>query len=311
VSDDLAAALAVSPGDPFGRALGEKLRAGADGIVLSHPFLVRQAVAAAPGVPIVYDSHNVEADLKEAMYGDDPGGRQAAQLVADLEAEACERARLIVCCTEEDRRRLQERFGVPADRIHVIPNGVALDDAIHTPWAHRAARPPRCVFAGSAHGPNVEAAAVIAAAAARLPEVGFDLVGDVGGGLPAGALPPNVVAHGRISDVEKQRLFRDATLALNPMRTGSGSNLKVADYAGAGLPVITSATGARGFGRDLVGCFTVCEPEPAALAAATGAALGEDWAARTERARAIVEAEYDWRTLARRYADLLHAALRP
>ena len=311
VSDDLAAGLAVQPGDPFGRALAETLRDRADGIVLCHPFLVRQALAAAPDLPVVYDSHNVEADLKAAMYRDDPGGREAARMVAELEAEACARARLIVCCTEADRERLQERFGVPAERIHVIPNGVALDDAVHTPWAQRAARAPRCVFAGSAHGPNVEAGAVVAAAANLLPDVGFDLIGDVGGALPADALPANVVAHGRVSDVEKQRLFHEATLALNPMRTGSGSNLKVADYAAAGLPVVTSATGARGFAAELVDCFAVCEPEPAALAAAVRAALGADWSARTGRARAIVEAEYDWRTLARRYADLLHATLAP
>ena len=34
------------------------------------------------------------------------------------------------------------------------------------------------------------------------------------------ALPPNVVLHGRVSDAEKQWLFAQAALALNPMKVG-------------------------------------------------------------------------------------------
>ena len=40
------------------------------------------------------------------------GGRKAIELVTQLEAEACAHASLVVCCTEDDRRRLIERYGV-------------------------------------------------------------------------------------------------------------------------------------------------------------------------------------------------------
>jgi glycosyltransferase involved in cell wall biosynthesis len=114
--------------------------------------------------------------------------------------------------------------------------------------------------------------------------------------------------HGRVSDTEKQRLFAAATLALNPMRAGSGSNLKIADYAAAGLPVLTSTVGARGF-APLAADLEIFDAGPAGWAAAIDSALDEDWTARTAHARGVVERAYDWRALARRYADVLHAAL--
>ena len=79
------------------------------------------------------------------------------------------------------------------------------------------------------------------------------------------SLPANVVLHGRVSDAEKQRLFAQAALALNPMKVGSGSNLKLVDYLAAGLPVLSSTVGARGFSPELVDCLEVVAPEPAAL----------------------------------------------
>src|SRR5262249_15038979 len=155
-----------------------------------------------------------------------------------LEAEACARASLVVCCTEDDRRRLIERYGVAEDIVHVIPNGAPVASSVFTPWSARQIGAPRCVFAGSGHAPNLEAAAIIIEAAASAPEVGFDLVGDLDAGLRHLALPDNVVLHGRVSDAEKQRLFAQAALALNPMKVGSGSNLKLVDYLASGLPVL-------------------------------------------------------------------------
>jgi glycosyltransferase involved in cell wall biosynthesis len=308
-SDDVALALAATGDDPFTHALRSAAGGGADALVLSHPFMVRQAVAAAPGLPIIYEAHNVEADLKASMFRDDEGGRKAIELVSQLEAEACARASLVLCCTDEDRRRLIELYGVASDIVHVIPNGASVASMVFTPWELRDVTAPRCVFAGSGHAPNVEAAAVIIGAAASLPDVGFDLVGDLAGQLGHLSRPDNVVVHGRVSDAEKQRLFARAALALNPMKVGSGSNLKLVDYLAAGLPVLSSTVGARGFSPELVNCLEVVAPQPAALADAIGDSLQRDWTATTSRAREIVETEYDWRTIGARYAELLHDTL--
>jgi glycosyltransferase involved in cell wall biosynthesis len=243
------------------------------------------------------------------MFRDDEEGRKVVSIVGELEAEACARASLVVCCTEEDRLRLVELYGLRYDSVHVLPNGVSVAGVPFTPWGMRRRSSPRCVFAGSAHAPNLEAAAIIIETAAAMPAVGFDLVGDVAGELSHVSPPPNVVLHGRVSEAEKQRLFRQATLALNPMVVGSGSNLKLVDYVAAGLPVLSSAVGARGFAPELVECLEPVAPDSTALAGAIERSLEHDWSAATERARAIVESEYDWRVISARYAQLLHDAL--
>jgi glycosyltransferase involved in cell wall biosynthesis len=270
--------------------------------------MVRQARAVAPHLPVVYEAHNVEADLKASMFCDDEGGRKAVELVTQLEAEACAHASLVVCCTEEDRKRLIERYGLASEIVHVIPNGAALASAVFTPWRQRDLNAPRCVFAGSGHAPNVEAAAVIIEAATLLPEVTFDLVGDLAGELGHLARPANVVVHGRVCDAQKQWLFAQAALALNPMKVGSGSNLKLVDYLAAGLPVLSSTVGARGFSPELVDCLELVAPEPAALAEAIADSLKRDWDATSAKAREIVQREYDWRVISARYAELLHDA---
>jgi glycosyltransferase involved in cell wall biosynthesis len=308
-TDDIALALAATGEDPFTQTLRSTAAAGADVVVLSHPFMVRQARAAAPHLPVVYEAHNVEADLKASMFADDEGGRKAVELVTQLEAEACAYASLVVCCTEEDRRRLIERYGVAAEIVHVIPNGASIASTVFTPWAMRDLAAPRCVFAGSGHAPNLEAAKIIIEAAASLPEVGFDLIGDLDTQLRNPSLPGNVVLHGRVSDVQKQWLFTQAALALNPMKVGSGSNLKLVDYLAAGLPVLSSTVGARGFSPQLVDCLELVAPEPTALADAIGQSLQRDWSQAATQAREIVQAEYDWRVISARYAELLRETI--
>ncbi|MFL5963063.1 MAG: glycosyltransferase family 4 protein [Gaiellaceae bacterium] len=301
--DDVAAALVLDRGDDLVDALAAAHAWRPDAVVVAHAFLVRQARLALPDVPLVYDSHNVESLLKDGMYADSRESRRVADAVRRLEAEACTESALVIACSDDDRQMLHELFELPLERCEVVPNGVAVGKVAFVPWEARRGR-PRCAFAGSDHGPNVEAALDIVAAARALPHVDFDLVGTVNVRLRPG-LPSNVVAHGRIDDATKAAVFAQATLSLNPMRGGSGSNLKIVDYAASGLPVVTTPFGARGFSDELVGTFAVYEGGSDALVDAVRVALGDDWAERTVSAREICEREYDWAVLAQRYAEIL------
>ena len=64
-------------------------------------------------------------------------------------------------------------------------------------------------------------------------------------------LPPNVVLAGVVTNVAKRTLLQSADLALNPMRTGSGTNLKIVEYFAAGIPVVSTPFGARGLEETL------------------------------------------------------------
>jgi len=56
----------------------------------------------------------------------------------------------------------------------------------------------------------------------------------------------NVYLLGQISDEEKTDILKIVDIAINPMMSGSGTNIKVLGYLSAGIPTITTPTGARG-----------------------------------------------------------------
>ena len=60
------------------------------------------------------------------------------------------------------------------------------------------------------------------------------------------ALPANVVVLGAVEESAKWMAFAAADIGLNPMEHGSGTNIKLLEYAAAGLVVVSTRFGARG-----------------------------------------------------------------
>jgi glycosyltransferase involved in cell wall biosynthesis len=67
----------------------------------------------------------------------------------------------------------------------------------------------------------------------------------VGGVAPAPMRMPGFTATGRVDDVE--RYFAAADVALNPLSSGAGTNVKMSEFLAVRLPVVTTRLGARGF----------------------------------------------------------------
>jgi len=59
-------------------------------------------------------------------------------------------------------------------------------------------------------------------------------------------LPANVKSLGVVDDETKNRILSWVDLAINPMQSGSGTNLKMLDYMAAGVPLLSTPFGARG-----------------------------------------------------------------
>jgi hypothetical protein len=55
-----------------------------------------------------------------------------------------------------------------------------------------------------------------------------------------------VVFFGVLDGDDKNAVLSSAQIAINPVTTGSGSNLKIFEYVAAGLPVLTTPFGFRG-----------------------------------------------------------------
>jgi glycosyltransferase involved in cell wall biosynthesis len=277
--------------------------ANATAVVACHPYATKLLLDAAPGRPLVYEAHDVETDLKAELLG----AHEVVDVVRDHEALACREAVHIVTCADEDARRLRLLFGAPLDRFAVAPNGYDPALVRHTPWDERVSLRDRIglrrftvVFVGSEHPPNVEAARALIAAAESVPDAGVLVVGSVGARVADLLLPANVDVTGPVHEGFLRAVLSLAHIAVNPVASGSGTNVKMLDYAAAGTPVVSSAFGARGLG--FAPGEHYAEAAPARLAAVLETVAAEPEAEtrrRAARAYERVRTAFEWRTIAR------------
>ncbi len=110
---------------------------------------------------------------------------------------------------------------------------------------------------------------------------------------------------GVVDEAAKEQLLHAADVALNPMFGGSGTAVKMFDYMAAGLPVISTAVGARGIvdngsaGVVVVPGSDICAKIEALLAD------GEWRRDLGERNRRVVEDQFSWERISAKPGRLL------
>lgn len=340
---DIGAGLLWPATPDFTRELSNAL-ADADAVVLVHPFLISAVMALRPdGLPIVLDAHNHETRMKSEMLPKNEAGDWLAGHTQRFERAAIRAASVVTPTTETDADALANDFAEPgADTptFEVIPNGATIgrstephvdptrrsntDSAgtYHTASdAERAAArtriqtlveipdgSPIAIFVGSGHPPNIDAGQRILDVAALLPDVTFLLVGRHSELLRPNSHQPNVHLMGRVDESEWHDALAASDVALNPMTSGSGSNLKLVAYFAAGVPAVTTAIGARGIDEPET-YAEICGPDPRELADAVTKVLSPEGQPvaqlRAVAARMMVSDTLDWRTLGSRFATLV------
>ena len=230
----------------------------ADVVSFSHPWvypLVRDVLSERQLV--VYDAQNVESVLRYRLLADSDAGRRIVRHGTAVERELCRRADLVLACSHEDRELFHRLYGIPFGKCLVMPNGTFVGETPGVSARSERKRRlglddrPLAVFIGSLYPPNEEAARFICTELApALPDVTFAICGGVGEAIDGGALTrrgiDNVRVTGVIDDAARREYLEAADVAVNPMFSGSGTNIKMFDFMAAGLPVISTPTGARG-----------------------------------------------------------------
>ncbi|MGI8754528.1 MAG: glycosyltransferase [Acidimicrobiales bacterium] len=295
-----------------------------DAVILAEPYLLPALEAVGSDVALVYDAYNVEADLKATVYDDTELGRTLLRAAIEVERRAVTVARHVTTCSAADAATLAARYERAPEAFTVIPNGTVIGDRVRTPVERRAlsrrwrdrywrsggrgTMPSHlAVFFGSWHPPNIEAAELIVQVAAELPHVYFLSVGLHGQAFGSRRVPTNVYFPGIVNDAARIQLLDAADVALNPMCSGSGTNLKLVEYLAAGAPVVSTAFGTRGLdvvdGEHLV----LADAKPVAFAAAVAANLADPEAAaeRAAAGRELVVARYGWDALGVRLAQVV------
>ena len=311
--EDLTAALHPSSAPQWLEAI-DALARRADLMVCSHPYTM-PALREVSSAAFVYEAHNVEADLKADIYGKH---QWAIDQVSALERRAVLDAAMVAACSADDLARMRTLYGRSDSRnLIVVPNGIDVSATPFRAAEHMASRRsalgvahPLALFMGSAHGPNIDAARVVFEAAALLPEVHFLLLGSVCHVVESWPRPANVGLAGVVSDTEKTSWLDICDIGLNPVISGSGTNLKLIEYAAAGLPVVSTDFGARGMGFDAGREYVSANGDAFAQGIATMLGLAQtEREAITRNARRRVEADANWVTIANGYAQALKQML--
>lgn len=237
------------------RALRARL-AWSDVVVADFPF-VHPAfqTPSARGRLRVLSTHNVEHHLLHGATG--WLGRLLRERVRRVEHAAADASDVLVACSESDKAYFEQN--TKASLCLVVPNGIdtgrfaALADQ-RSP-ARRDLGVPDDVrvflFTGSKWGPNREAFEYLKAFAVsqgELLQAHRILILVVGSVAAEPQSLPGFRATGAVDHVE--RYFAAADAALNPITSGAGTNVKMAEFLAARLPILTTAFGARGLRID-------------------------------------------------------------
>jgi glycosyltransferase involved in cell wall biosynthesis len=287
----------------------------ASAVLHVQPYLATAVLELAPELPSVCDEHNHERAMKSGMYPSNEAGAWLLGKVQEIERSAVRSAALMTATTDADLEAIIAEFHYPREQAAVIPNGVDTTAIEFVTGEERLRRRAAllghlglhpstrtlALFVGSGHGPNIDAGRTIIAAAMQLPKVEFLLVGRHSEELHHSKLPGNIHLLGRVPADELDRLLSACDVALNPIRTGGGSNLKLLTYLAAGLPVITTPVGARGIDAAEAGVL-VCSVDR--LADALERVEGPLGTERAAAGRAWVEAKADWRAIGSHFAEL-------
>lgn len=285
----------------------------ADMAIASHPYLYN-AIREVYGGRLLYDAHNVEYDMKNAVLPPSAERERHLEKVREVERACCLDSELVMAVSDEDALRLQELYGIKREKIVIVPNGMDFESAkanTLAPLERKALkerlglnRSPVCLFVGSAHGPNIEALNVLKDIAGQCPEYIFLIVGSVCKHGEASAAPANMRLLGVLGEAEKIVVLNASDIGLNPVTGGSGSNLKLLEYIAYGIPVITTPFGLRGYAlKDREHLLAADVKEFAAILKKQPLRDMKALQDMAQRSLALASSHYNWASIAARLSE--------
>lgn len=213
---------------------------------IEHPAFVDLLRDVPKHVPVVYSAQNVELDYISDECRSPMVRRIVRQRIRNLESKLVRRAAHIFTCTHQDANRLRELYG--SDKtFSILPNGIDLAESAPMP-VRESVMPPaggrrRAIFVGSDVQHNRVAVQTILTdiAPALEREVEFVVLGSCGRSFKE-------TTNLRLDENgDLAQYARLGAVGLNPVTTGSGSNMKLLRYLACNIPVLSTPFGMRGF----------------------------------------------------------------
>jgi len=225
----------------------------ADVLVCSHPWSSLSMRKNNRQI-FIYDAHNCEYLLMRKIFRKCLLKKLVLERVRKTEADACKKSDLILVCSEKEKQDFINIYNLGPECIHIVPNGSYIRPPVSNEEKEQTQRELGIIagarviiFVGTHYKPNVDAARfVIKSLALALKEYIFLVIGSVAKAFNSEEIPSNVNLLGEVSEEKLDLALKSADIAINPMLSGSGINIKMVDYMSYGLPVVATECGARG-----------------------------------------------------------------
>jgi len=208
-------------------------------IILEHPYVypIFKSLHYGFKTNYIHSSHNIEYLLKSYMFHN----KEILNFIYKIEKECFQNSIFSFVCTYEDKTFVEENYNF--SKLAVIENGIDISN-----FSSLKRNPKNiAIFVGSYHKPNIEAVEFIIEIAKLLKDYQFVIIGSVKEAFKRKGIPSNIYFTGVISEEEKISFYEQAYIALNPIFSGGGSNLKILEYISAKIPVLTTSLGIRGY----------------------------------------------------------------
>ena len=290
----------------------------ADVVIFSHPWvypLVKDFLQV--NQVIVYDSQNVESYLRSQLFDiTNPIENKLLTQVAQDEYDLCCRSDLVLACSHEDMLRFNRIYDLSLSKTRVIPNGVfaySIPLNINKQMARDALGINNglfvAIFIGSSYKPNTDAANyIINELAPLMPDVHFIIVGGVGAAITSKM--SNVQITGPIDENSKNLYLIAADIAINPMFSGSGTNIKMFEFMAAKLPVVTTSIGSRGIDTNGRDAFIIVEANAKEFKASIARLKSENLRNQFGiQARKCIEENYAWERISPQLGMLIESRI--
>ncbi len=279
--------------------------------IASHPYLYPLCRKTMRCRFIIHESHNFEWDLKKTFLSKSAPGNRLLRKVHHVEKAAIQGSDMVTFTSQNEADQLRNEYHPRNLHSVVVPNGVDTQDIqpFHLKERNNARTTLKlgmgmiCLFMGAWHPPNLEAFCYIKDnLAPLLPDVYFVVIGSVTAQYNAqiGELqtPQNMRVFGEVDDTMRKTVLAAADIGLNPMFSGSGTNLKILEYWAAGLAVVSTSVGVRGLAMQPGVEALVIDPEQFPDAIRALSRSEPDRLKLGNAGRQLVVSHYSWYSIA-------------
>lgn len=288
------------------RAIRETVRRLRLDLVHLEITTMGQPIPRSIDAPMVLNAHNCETRIWERLASNESNPIKAAvfwsqaRLMRRFERDMLRRCQHVCPVSAEDQRSLSEFSNRP--RFTVVPNGVDLD--FYGYDSNQIAR-HSIVFTGALDWRPMQEAVVhfLEEIYPRVREKTPDATATIAGRHPPDWLRQIVAEHPDtrlLANVPDIRVpLREASVAIAPIKSGSGSRLKILEALAIGRPVVATRVGAEGLGLEH-GKHLLLADEPDEFAENVCRLWQDELMYEKLRAngRAIVEKNFGWDSIA-------------